>query len=154
MVALGIPEKKTDRRENRGFPAFFQKGGDKMTLQEAIDITDEMKPNTMSRKLKIKGINEIEGIIHSELVMTHEHAEEEETRPVYTEDTDPGTALIAQEPYDMVYVYWLMKNIDMQNQEDERYNIDALHYNEAWNELANMWTRTKMPIQKTREFRI
>ena len=47
-----------------------------MTLQEALDIVDEMKPNMMSRPLKLKYLTEIEQLIHDEIVMTHEHAEE------------------------------------------------------------------------------
>ena len=30
-----------------------------MTIQEALDIVDEMKPNMMSRKLKIKYLTEL-----------------------------------------------------------------------------------------------
>ena len=125
-----------------------------MTLQEALDIADEMKPNIMSRKLKVKYITEIEQLIHSELVMTHEHTQEQETKPFYTEDSDPGTVLIAEDPYSMVYVYWLMTKIDMQNQEDGRYNIDRMHFENQYEELSDWWTRHNMPIQKTREFRL
>ena len=125
-----------------------------MTLQEALDMLDEMKPNMMKRSLKIKDLNEIEGMIHQEILMRHEHEEDEETLPYYTEETDPGTRLIVPEPYSMVYVYWLMTKADIQNQEDERYNVDRAHFENAYDTMSDWWTRTKMPISTIREFKI
>ena len=125
-----------------------------MTLQEALDTVDEMKPNMMMRDLKIKYLSEIEQLIHDEIVMTHEHTAEEAAKPAYTENTDPGTVLIVPDPYSTVYIYWLMSKIDIQNQEDLRYNIDRTHFENAYNTMSDWWTRHKMPVQKTREFRL
>lgn len=125
-----------------------------MTLQEALDQVDELKPNMMSRKLKIKYLSEIEQLIYDEIVMTHEHTDELEGKPVYNEQTDDGTVLIIPDPYSMVYVYWLMSKIDIQNQEDNRYNIDRVHFENAYKTMSDWWTREHMPVQRTREFRI
>lgn len=125
-----------------------------MTLQEALDQVDELKPNMMSRKLKIKYLTEIEQLIHSEILMNHEHREEDSIMPVYTEQTEPGTLLIVPDPYSMVYIYWLMTKIDIQNQEDARYNIDRAHFENAYDAMSDWWTRNYMPVQKTREFRL
>lgn len=125
-----------------------------MTIQECIDIADEMKPNMMSRRLKIKFLNEIEELIYGEVVMVHEHTEEEAVKPVYTEETDEATALIVPDPYSMLYPYWLMTKLDMQNQEDERYNVDRAHFENAFNTMSDWWTRNRMPVQKAREFRV
>jgi len=125
-----------------------------MTIQEALDITDEMKPNMMSRMLKLKYLTEIEQLIHDEILMHHEHAEEEETKPVYTEQTDAGTVLIVPDPYSQVYTFYLMSKIDVQNQEDARYSIDRAHFENAYETMSDWWTRNHMPIQKTREFRL
>ena len=112
-----------------------------MTIQEALDQIDEMKPNMMSRKLKVKYLTEIEQLIHDEIVMTHEHAEELDPKPVYTEETDPGTVLLVPDPYGMVYTYWLMSKIDMQNQEDARYTIDRTFFENAYQTVSDWWTR-------------
>lgn len=125
-----------------------------MTLQEALDQVDELKPNMMSRKLKVKYLTEIEQLIHDEIVMAHEHTEEQEIRPAYSEDSDDGTVLIVPNPYSMVYVYWLMSKIDIQNQEDARYNIDRAHFENAYETMSDWWTRKYMPVQRTREFRL
>ena len=125
-----------------------------MTLQEALDITDEMKPNMMKRDLKIKYLTEIEQLIWAEILMKHEHAEDQETKPEYTEESLPGTVLIVPDPYSMVYVYWLMSKIDIQNQEDARYNIDRAHFENEYDTMSDWWTRNHMPLQYTREFRL
>ena len=151
-----------------------------MTLQEALDITDEMKPNMMSRMLKLKYLTEIEQLIFTEIVMKHypggwipprriwpdenpldQDAAEAEPElpparqaPVYNEQSDDGTALIIPDPYSMVYVYWLMTKIDMQNQEDGRYNIDRSHFENAYKTMADWYTREHFPVQRNREIRI
>ena len=123
-----------------------------MTLQEALDICDEMKPNMMKRDLKIKYITEIEQLIWAEILMRHEHTPEQETKPEYNEETDPGTVLIVPDPYSMVYIYWLMCKVDIQNQEDARWNIDRTHFDNEYDTMSDWWTRTFMPLQRTREF--
>ena len=125
-----------------------------MTIQEALDIADEMKPNMMSPRLKFKYLTEIEQLIHDEIVMKHEHGPELEPKPVYTEESDGETELIVPDPYSMVYVYWLMSKIDIQNQEDGRYNIDRNHFENAYDTMSDWWTREHLPEQKTREFRL
>ena len=125
-----------------------------MTLQEALDIVDAMKPNMMDRQLKVKYLTEIEQLIWAEILMKHAHTQEQEEKPVYNDETDPGTELIVPDPYSMVYTYWLMSKIDIQNQEDARYNIDRAHFENAWDTLSDWWTREHMPLQAVREFRI
>jgi hypothetical protein len=125
-----------------------------MTIQEALDQLDEMKPNMMSRRLKMKYLTEIEQLIFDEIVMKHEHDPELVEKPVYTEDSEPGTELIIQDPYSMVYVYWLMTKVDIQTQEDARYNIDRMHFENAYNTMSDWYTREHMPISKVREFRL
>ena len=123
-----------------------------MTIEECLNTVDEMKPNRMKRDLKVKYLGEIEGLIHDEIIMAHEHTAEQEEAPVYSEATDAWTELRIPDPYSMVYVYWLMSTIDIQNQEDARYNIDRAHFENAYDTMSDWWTRNHMPIQKTREF--
>ena len=154
-----------------------------MTLQECLSITDEMKPNMMSRKLKIKYLTEIEQLIYNEIILNHYPERpappaggtgeppwwpqpipvgpeghpvppDPEPAPKYTEDTDPGTVLLVPDVYANVYTYWLMTKIDMQNQEDARYNIDRAYFENAYDTFSDYYTRTHMPVQRTREFRL
>ena len=125
-----------------------------MTIQEALDIADEMKPNMMSPRLKMKYLTEIEQLIHEEIILKHVHPAEHDARPVYTEESDTETVLRIPDPYSMVYVYWLMSKIDIQNQEDGRYNIDRAHFESAYDTMSDWYTREHMPKQTTREFRL
>ena len=126
-----------------------------MTIQEALDLTDEMKPNSMSRKTKVAFLNELEQMIWSEILMKHVHMPQQAIKPVYTEDTDPGKELLAPDPYaSEVYSSWLMAKIDRQNQEDERYNVDMSHFQSAYQTLCDWWNRTFKSIPRTREIRI
>ena len=125
-----------------------------MTIQDAISTADEMKPNMMSTRLKYKYLTEIEQLIHGEIVLKHEHTEAQQAKPVYTEESDPTTELLVPDPYSIVYIYWLMSKIDIQNQEDGRYNIDRAHFENEYRTMADWWTRTHLPIPQMREIRI
>ena len=125
-----------------------------MTIQEAIDRADEMKANMMAPGLKIKQLTIIEQLIWDEVVMTHEHPAALDRKPVYTEETDPTTVLIVPDPYSDVYVDWLLTQIDRQNQEDARYNVDRAHFENSYDTMKTWWTRTHLPRQQVREFMI
>ena len=118
-----------------------------MTLQEVLSTTDELKANMMSEATKIRFISEIEGRVHQEILMKHEHTEEEETLPVYDDNTDPSTMMLVPAPYDMLYVYWLMSKIDMLNQEPDKEYNNSVRFDKAWNEFSDYWTREHMPLQ-------
>lgn len=55
-------------------PPVFHKGGEDMTIQEAMDRVDEMKPNKQSQTLKVRWLSELDGIIWRELEKTHRGA--------------------------------------------------------------------------------
>ena len=125
-----------------------------MTIQEALDLADQLKPNMMSEPVKIKFLSEIEGMIHEEIVLRHVHTAAEEAKPFYDSDTDRGTVLIVPAPYDMLYVYWLMAQIDHMNLEMEKYNNDRALFENAYQQMADWWNRTRMPLPRIREIRI
>ena len=125
-----------------------------MTIQRALDLADQLKPNMMTRQVKIGFLTEIDQLIHEELVMTHAHTEEEETVPYYDLDTDEGTELLAPWPYDEMYGYWLMARIDDQNLEYDKYENDRAKFNNAYDMFHDWWRRNHMPLTRNRELRI
>lgn len=46
-----------------------------MTIQKALDLADQLKPNMMSRQVKLAFLTEIDQMIYDELVLTHERGE-------------------------------------------------------------------------------
>ena len=125
-----------------------------MTIQRALDMANAMKPNMMDRELKIAFLTEIEQLIHQEVIMKHVHTEEQKTMPEYTVETDPGTQLVIPQPYDMVYVYWLMSKIDLQNLETDKYNNDRALFENAYDTMCDWYTRNNMPLTADTQFRL
>lgn len=118
-----------------------------MTLQEALNLADELKPNMMQEATKIRFISEIEGKVHKEILMKHVHDEADEECPVYDSETDAdNTELLVTAPYDMLYVYYLMSKIDMMNQEEDKEYNNRVRFENAWREFSDYWTREHMPI--------
>ena len=153
-----------------------------MTPERAIQLADELKPNMMGVDVKYQFLNEIEGKVFPEVIMTHAHDEnaecphydppedgeeteeeaagEEETEEESEEETEEEPAedepaeMLAPAPYDMLYVYWLMSQIDHLNQEMDKYNNDRGLFENAWGNFTDFWTRGHMPIQRNRQIRI
>ena len=122
-----------------------------MNIQQALEIADGMKPNMMDRQMKIAFLQEIEQLIYNEILLKHEHEPAQEVPPAYDEDTDDGTVLIVPDPYSMLYPYWLMSKIDLQNLEMDKYNNDRALFENAYNTMHDWWNRTYMPINRNRQ---
>ena len=125
-----------------------------MTIQTALDLADQMKPNMMDRETKVLFLTEIEQIIHGEVIMKHHHTKDQEEQPKYDKDTDPGTELLIPDPYSMLYVYWLMSKVDLQNLEMDKYNNDRTLFENAYENMGDWYTRNHMPIGACPYFRI
>ena len=123
-----------------------------MTLQGVIDKVDRLKANLMTQADKISYINEIEGVFHHEVIMKHEHTQEQEVPPAYDTGTDPSTVLLAPAPYDSMYEYYLMAKIDMLNQEPDKEYNNMARFEKAYGELADYWRREHMPITPVQQF--
>lgn len=123
-----------------------------MTIAEAIALADQMKPNTMPNPTKVRFLSEVEGKIFNEIILKHEH-EEGIVCPTYDDQTDGGTEMLVPAPYDMVYVYWLMAQIDHLNQEMDKYNNDRSLFEDAWGNFGDYWNREHMPIGARRFIR-
>ena len=77
----------------RDFPSclYTYTGGYEMNAQEIINRADAERPNMIAPELKLKYLNEIEGIIFNEVILTHAHEADAEC-PVHilpTEEAGP-----------------------------------------------------------------
>lgn len=114
-----------------------------MTLIEAIGRINELKPNTYSHTDKVKWLSTLDGIIKTEIIDTHEGAEEV-TFTGYNEDSDLTTELLVPAPYDSIYLRWLDAQIDYANGEYDRYNNAVQAYNDAYTAYERNYNRTHM----------
>lgn len=152
-----------------------------MTIQEAIDRIDALKPNRFSFEEKVAWLSNVDGQIWMEIMLTHEHPPVPRCRPKpaddddwgpqpdpapspfdehghfigYTNATEPDEELLVKAPYaDDIYVYYLACQIDLGNAEIVKYNNDKTLYNNALQAFADYWNRTHVPLQKVRGFRL
>ena len=127
-----------------------------MTPSAAIAMADRLKPNMMTAEDKYRYLNEIEGKVFHEILLTHVHDDDLEL-PVYEPPTDPPAEedeMLAPAPYDMLYVYWIMSQIDHLNQEMDKYNNDRALFENAWGNFADYWNRNYMPLSARRFIQI
>ena len=125
-----------------------------MTIAKALERADQLKPNMVKRKMKIDWLSELDGLLHREIILKHEHTEEQDTFTGYNEETDQGQELLAPFPYDEIYTFWLLSKIDLNNMEYDRYSNDRILFNNAYDTLSDYWTREHMPITYAKELRI
>ena len=118
-----------------------------MTLIEAINRINILKPNTYSQEEKVSWLSTIDGIIKKEIIDTHEGADEVVFEG-YNERTNLSTVLLVPEPYDDIYLRWLEAQIDYANGEYARYNNVSQAYNDAYSAYFKYYNKTHMPLGK------
>ena len=120
-----------------------------MTIDQAIHTADELKPNQIDRARKIDWLSRLDMSIYQELFCTHERKSVEEVPDEfdgYKQNTDPDTVLLAPAPYDEIYRFYLEMQIDLANQEYDKYNNSAMLYATARGQLYRMWHREHRPL--------
>mgnify|MGYP007087040490 CR=1 FL=1 len=96
-----------------------------MTIKEAIEFADEVKPNAFSTAVKVKWLEQLDGhIAAEELCMSP--VDLESLR--YSEDK-LDVELLIDRPYDDLYPMWLAAKIDLANGEYNKYQNSMQVYN-------------------------
>jgi hypothetical protein len=127
------------------FSLFLNKGGCPMTIIGAIGMIDALKPNTYSQEEKIKWLSNLDLSIKKEIIDTHEGGEEIEFNG-YDVNTPLDTELLAEAPYDEMYVFCLESQIDYANGEYGKYNNSITAFNSALSNFRNYYNRKHMPL--------
>ena len=122
-----------------------------MTIMEAINRIDSIKPNSYSQYEKMMWLSTLDGIIKRNIFDTHEGAESVVFNG-YTEETNLTTQLLVPAPYDDIYLFWLESKIDYWNGEMGRYNNSISMYNATYSEFEKNYNRTHMPKGKKYKF--
>ena len=122
-----------------------------MTIMDALHLIDSIKPNSYSQDVKIAWLSTLDGIIKTEIMDTHEGADNVVFNG-YKEDTDLNTKLLVPAPYDEIYLFWLESKIDYWNGEIGKYNNSIAMYNEAYSTFAKHYNRMHMPKGKKYKF--
>ena len=122
-----------------------------MTIIEAINKIDTLKPNSYTQLDKIRWLSDLDGIIKTEIIDTHEGGERFPFQG-YDEKTDINTVLLVPAPYEDLYLKWLESKIDYSNAEYGKYNNSSTAYNNAFSVFERYYNRHNMPIGKKIKF--
>lgn len=116
-----------------------------MTVIEIIQKIDEIKPNTLSQEEKMRFLTTVDQTVKKQIIDNHVGGESVGFAP-YTDGTSLDRELLVPSPFDDIYLYWVAAQIDYWNDEIEGYNNNMGMYTNAYNEFANDYRRTHMPI--------
>ncbi len=116
-----------------------------MTIAEAISRVDELKPNNYSLEDKVGWLSTLDARVYSQIIATHAHGDHIFFYG-YDDVADQETELLAQAPYDEMYLRWLEAMIDYHNSDDDRYNNAITLFNNAYEGFKRHYTRTHTPI--------
>lgn len=123
----------------------------KMTIIEAINRIDVLKPNSYPQSEKIKWLSTLDGIVKNEIIDTHAGGENVPFNG-YDENTLLTTELLIPAPYDEVYLFWLESKIDYYNAEMTKYNNSITMFNTAYSNYEKIYNRDNMPKAKKSRF--
>ena len=145
-----------------------------MTINEAINQIDALKPNTISTAIKTRWLSTLDLEIQQNIIDTHE-SETESSFDGYTEhdvssvtvtghkivysntpggssSTDTSTVLLVPAPYDEMYILYLRSQIDYAYEEYAKYNNSNAMFLAAYAEFERWYNRTHMPKSKSKSF--
>lgn len=122
-----------------------------MTIIEAINKVDVLKPNNYTQTEKVKWLSNLDGVIKSEIIDTHEGGEDIVFNG-YEDTTSVETQMLVPYPYDDLYIKWLESQIDYHNAEYQKYNNSTTAYNNAYSAFERYYNRQHMPKQTKMKF--
>ena len=122
-----------------------------MTIIEAINRVDTMKPNNYSQQEKMYWLSVLDGSIKEEIIDTHEGGDAVSFSG-YTEKTPLETVLLVPKPYDEVYIRYLEMQIDYANGEYSKYNNSMVLFNTAYSAFERFYNRDHMPVSRGKRF--
>lgn len=101
------------------------------TIQEVIDLVDELKPNAISQEVKTEWLQQLETDLRTKVIDTHS------SPPDLSEDS-----LCVAQPYQDIYRWYLEAMIDDAHGEVGKYNNSSAKYNAARLDWENHYNRT------------
>ncbi len=118
-----------------------------MTILEAITQLDSLKHNTYSQADKVRWLSALDAMVTQDMIRTHRGGEDARFRG-YDENTPLDTLLLAPQPFDKMYVYWLQSQVDYYNEEFDRYNHSMAMFTECYRAFMAFYNRTYEPLGK------
>lgn len=112
-----------------------------MTINEVLDEVDRIaKNNSIDRNQKIKWLDRLDRSIFNDLLQYKK--DNIETFDGYDVDDDEDTELLAVKPYDELYVYYVLAQINLIQQEIDFYNNNYAIYEDKYRNYRDFINRT------------
>lgn len=122
-----------------------------MTVKQAIDFVDKLKPNQYEESVKIGWLSKLDGMIFEEVFLTHADSPAESFSG-YT-SADKNKKMLVPYPYDEdIYNYFLQSQIDKENAETNKYNQSHALYNNAYKAFCDWYYRKHRPLPERAQF--
>lgn len=121
-----------------------------MTIIEAINKADDMKPNVYDQVTKIGWLSQLDWQVKKR--MDSCRGTDTSFFFGYDGDTSLETELLAPAPYDQMYLRWLESQIDLRNGEIERFNVSISLYNTEFQAFADDYSRNHVSKQSGKRF--
>ena len=106
-----------------------------MTVDEAINFVDEVKPNSFSMRIKVMWLSSLEGRIGANVFLMAPAEVENLKFSLSDENFKRERELIVKPPHDDIYIFWLEAQIDYHNGEYNKYQSSMAMYNAALGDL-------------------
>ena len=111
-----------------------------MVIAEAINEARKRRDTELPDSILVKWLSALDGQLWEDVVRKYEGPPS--TRPSYGDDADlEGTELMIREPYDTLYVDYLVMRIDLDHADYERYNNAAMMFETSRQAWANWFNR-------------
>ena len=124
-----------------------------MTIQQAINEVDNLKPNAFGIKDKIAWLSRLDARVFMEIIDSHEYNTDEEEIEFHSYGPgDEDKELLAGEPYDEMYIRWLEAQIDYNNMEYEAFNNSNAVFESVFASFRNAYNRSHMPKSRRKIF--
>ena len=116
-----------------------------MTIDEALNVFDETRPNQHARALKVRWLGQLDWIIWRDCFATHEMPEDAPREYAGYAHAAGETVLLAPAPYDDMYLHYLAAESDLVNGENAKYENDRLLFQNVAEEYEKWFNRTYPP---------
>jgi hypothetical protein len=105
-----------------------------MTINEVIAKVDSFCPNNIDRKDKVDFLSTVERKIINEVMRQYDDVTYDKDFKRYDPERSGETELLAESPYDHLYIHYIMAQIYLILHEQEHYNNEIYIFNSIYDD--------------------